>query len=206
VGTATLQLPRSEVEVGFPLTWRFKVPPVGAERCTLLRAILRVYAWRFRQRSAGNHTHTNPSTDPAGGHDHLAMRVLATATAVDKTAFVGIQDGKLVAVADVEVAHPGGAPADVDVRASDVGDHSHAQAATGSATPPAAMGEAEVANANLDITIDGESYKTGLGDGTEKKLLEEEITERIKAPGEHTVEFSMTSLRSGVEAEIELEW
>jgi len=134
----TLQLPRCEVEAGYPLTWRFRVPPAGTERCTLLRAVLKVYAWKFRQRSAGGHTHTNPDT--------------------------------------------------------------------GSAAPPAAVAEAEVANANLDIKIDGVSYKTGLGDGTEKKVLEEDITDKIKSPKEHTVEFSMSTSRSGIEGILELEW
>ena len=68
------------------------------------------------------------------------------------------------------------------------------------------MAEDVAPNANLDITIDGASYKTGLGDGTEKKLIEEDIADKIKMPGEHTIVFSMTSSRGAVEAVLECEF
>jgi len=67
------------------------------------------------------------------------------------------------------------------------------------------MAEAEIPNANLDIIIDGVTFKSGLGDGTEKKLLEEDITDRM-TPGEHTIELRMTSLRGGIEASLEVDY
>jgi len=199
-----IPLPRTEVETGFSLTWRVKVPP-GTERCTLLRAILKVWAWAYRQRSAGSHTHTQGATGSAGGHDHGAIET----DGVDATPGAhqtlrtfpgsGVNSSLLagVATAGQEAA---------TIRTDSVANHTHTNPDTGAATPPATMAEAQIPNANLDILIDGTSYKTGLGDGTEKKLLEEEITDKIKTPGEHTIEFRMTSLRGGIEASLEVEW
>jgi len=199
-----IPLPRTEIETGFPLTWRIKVPP-GTEKCTLLRATFKVWAWKYRQRSAGSHAHTNPSTGAAGGHDHGAIET----DGVDATPGAhqtlrtfpgsGVNSSLLAGVATVGQAA-------ATIRTDSVTDHTHTQPDTGAKAPPAKMAEAEIPNANLDIKIDGKSYKTGLGDGTEKKLLEEDITDKIKTPGEHTIEFSMTSLRGGIEAELELEW
>jgi len=204
-GVASLHLPRCEVEAGYPVTWRFKVPPAGTEKCTLLRAVLKVYAWKFRQRSAGGHTHTQAATGAAGGHDHGA----AETDGVDATPGAhqtlrtypgsGVNSPLLVGVATAGQAA-------ATVRTDSVAGHTHTNPDTGSAAPPATVAEAEVANANLDIKIDGVSYKTGLGDGTEKKVLEEEITDKIKSPKEHTVEFSMSTSRSGIEAMLEVEW
>jgi len=199
-----IPLPRTEIETGYPLTWRIKVPP-GTERCTLLKAVLKVRAWAYRQRSAGSHTHTNPATGGAGGHDHGAIET----DGVDATPGAhqtlrtfpgsGVNSSLLAGVATAGQAA-------ATIRTDSVADHTHTQPDTGAATPPAAMAEAEIPNANLDILIDGVSYKASLGDGAEKLLFEEDIVDKIKTPGEHTIEFRMTSLRGGIEAEIELEW
>jgi len=200
----TIPLPRTEIETGFPLTWRIKVPP-GTERCTLLRATFKVWAWAFRQRSAGSHSHAQGATGGAGGHDHGALRSMGVDTVPAANQEVETYPGSGVgSTLHVGVTTAGQAP--VTTRTDSVADHTHTNPSTDPATPPATMAEAEIPNANLDILIDGVSYKTGLGDGTEKLLFEEDIVDLIKTPGEHTIEFRMTSLRGGIEAQIELEW
>jgi len=49
---------------------------------------------------------------------HVSVQIDATATAADKTAFVGLLDGAGNAVANTFVAHPGSAGADIAVNAS----------------------------------------------------------------------------------------
>jgi len=198
-----ITLPRTEIETGYSLTWRVKVPP-GRERCTLLRAVLKVWAWAYRQRSAGSHTHTQGATGSAGGHDHGAIET----DGVDATPGAhqtlrtfpgsGVNSSLLAGVATAGQAA-------ITTRTDSVADHTHTNPSTGSATPPATMDEAEIPNANLDIIIDVTTFKSNLGDGTEKKLLEEDITDKM-TPGEHTIEFRMTSLRGGVEASLEVEY
>lgn len=176
-----LVLPRSELEVGYDLTWRFKLPPGETENCTLLRAILKVYAWNFRQRSAG-------SVGAGATHDHgpgtLAGPVPADAVTVISTS------------AQPTITMTSGVSAAVALATDQLPAHGHG----------AVVAEDVAPNANLDITIDEVSYKTGLGDGTEKKLIEEDIAEKIKEPGEHTIVFSMSSSRGAVEALLEIEW
>ena len=180
VRQTVLALPRSDLEVGFDLTWTFKAPPVN-EKCTLLKAILKVYAWNFRQ-------HTGGSVGAGATHDHgpgtLAGPVPADAVTVLSTS------------AQPTITLTSGVSAAVALTTDQLPAHAHG----------GAMAEDVAPNANLDITIDGASYKTGLGDGTEKKLIEEDIVDQIKTPGEHTIVFSMTTSRGAVEAILEVEF
>jgi len=71
--------------------------------------------------------------------------------------------------------------------------------------PPALLAEGAAPNANLNVSIDGVSYKTGLGDGTERKLFEEVVTSKFLTPGWHTIGFELTSGVGAVEAQLEVE-
>jgi len=54
----------------------------------------------------------------------------------------------------------------------------------------AAIVEGAAPNANLTITRDGQAYKAGLGDGTEKVLVDEWLVPEFLTPGEHTLLFT----------------
>ena len=58
--------------------------------------------------------------------------------------------------------------------------------------PPATLAEGSAPNSNLDVTIDTTTIATGLGDGTEKLLLDQVVTWYMRA-GDHTITFSLSS-------------
>jgi len=69
------------------------------------------------------------------------------------------------------------------------------------------LAEGAAPNANLNITIDGASWRTGLGDGTEKVLVDREnIVVLIGEPRLHTILFELTSGLGAVEATLEVDW
>jgi len=71
--------------------------------------------------------------------------------------------------------------------------------------PPLTIAESTAPSANLDIYFDGASKYTGLGDGTEK-LLVDELIEYLDRPGSHEIEFKLTSGVADISAEVIYEY
>jgi len=207
---AVLSLSRNDFASGFPLVWKLRMPPIGTERCTVLRAVLRVIAWRFRQRSRTqgatastggglSHSHTNPNTG-AATHTHEYVKGAAATYVPDDSTFDGVS---LVASATLG---PGGG-------------HTHTQPDTGAHTltvdqipghthgnPDNNPAMSEDTLPIVDILIDGTSYKTGLTPTTDGEVIvDEDVAEKIKTPGDHTIEFRTTQ-NGAVEASLEVEW
>jgi len=58
--------------------------------------------------------------------------------------------------------------------------------------PPADLSLGSPCDSNLDINIDGNSWKSGLGTGAEEKLVDELITDKMPA-GERSLTFHLSS-------------
>jgi hypothetical protein len=87
--------------------------------------------------------------------------------------------------------------------------------------PPENLPAGQIPNTNLDIELDGTSYKTGLGDGTEKEVVDEivssgnvTLSSTFRKPGDHMLTFKLrevtvdtTVYRTGrVKARLEIEY
>jgi len=167
---------------GVSYLWSFKISgPDEPQRVTL-----RVWARRFRQASAATHSHTALSS---GGSDTTvgAHQSLVGGDGTDTTLQVAVDTA-------------GQASVTVPTSADSAGTPSGTISAEG-ATAGAALDAAP--NANLDITIDGRSWKTGLGDGTEKLLFEEDVTSLLRGVGEHSIEFACGA-NGAIQAELEV--
>lgn len=71
--------------------------------------------------------------------------------------------------------------------------------------PPPDLALGSPANGDIDILIDGTTFKTGLGTGAEEKIVDELITDKMPA-GEHTITVHHTGTDPhDIEMELE-EW
>ena len=165
----TFELSRQNIATGFPLSLKYYIGRDGLPS-DALRGRIKVWAWKYRQ--ASKTQGASGSTGGGGGHIHpdISVTIPADAVTVTSTSAQPTMTDTVDAHVLTEAEMPG---------------HTH----TNPATNPE-MAEDIAPNANLDITLDGDSFKTGLGDGTEKLLVDEALDPKYLSAGEHTMTLS----------------
>ena len=199
-----------------PVSFTIRIPPDPFAYDEPVRVVLRVFGLRYRQSSAGAHSHTFTGDelpahshtftgDELPAHSHVAFSSDGTDATPGADQHVVGGDGYATSLL-VGVDSSGQASVTVNTSSDSAGTPSGTISSDSAGTPSGTISSDSAAagialdaapNANLDITIDGESWKTGLGDGTEKVLVEEDCP-ALKSIGEHTIQFSLSSGRAGV--------
>jgi len=192
----TERLSRQNIASGFNIDWTVHIGRDGISEDPV-RVRLKVWAWKYRQSSYGAPTFTGTAV---ADHDHGAVETdgVDAVPGAHQTLRTypgsGVNSSLLCGVAAAGQAA-------VTIRTDGAGAHTPAGTVS---NPGAAMNEDTAPNANLDILIDGASYKTGLGDGTEKLLVDELITDKMGA-GDHTIRFSIGA-NGAIEALLAVEY
>jgi len=175
---------------GFPVRWNFTLPPLLGDHNTMLKVRIRVYAYRYRRYSTiaftaqGDHTHTNPNIPVTAG--------LAALTAdLGHDNVTGALE--TTAAASVGIVQPSTDPA---------GGHDHGFSHTGKPIEDALP-------LGLEVHIDG-VLRYGPVDATTdgELLVDEDATTYLLKPGDHRIDFLLTTTGAvgALEAIIEVEW
>jgi len=176
VGTTIVTYGPMNLASGTPYDITINTPPDPTNRYEEPQRVhVRLWGLRYRQSSAGAPTFTGTAL-PTHTHDSLSSDGTDATPAAHQhitgtTLLVGVdtagQAGVTVSTSAVSAGTPSGTIS----------------------APGAAVSLDTAPNANLDITIDGTAWKSDLGDGTER-LLVDEACEALRRLGTHTMRIS----------------